>query len=75
MPDKSSTCECQVCGARFKNITDHMLHYMREHDDGYKEPHERRKRLLYCGFCSEYTIPSDTLVCPCGNEHWSKTRK
>jgi hypothetical protein len=28
------TCICSVCDKQFKNITDHMLHYMKEHDCG-----------------------------------------
>ncbi len=44
------SCRCQVCGEQFKNNTDHMLHYMRTHDDGYKERHQRRKRV-HCRQC------------------------
>jgi hypothetical protein len=38
------TCICSVCDKQFKNITDHMLHYMKEHDEGYKEQKDRRRR-------------------------------
>ena len=65
-----STCQCQVCGEQFKNITDHMLHYMREHDDGYKEHKDRRKRTVSCGACLK-PMPASVLVCECGHEHWS----
>jgi len=72
---KKESCCCQVCDEQFLNITDQMLHYMREHDDGYKERHERRKRNLYCGACREFTISHETLICSCGQAHWTLKRK
>ena len=66
-----STCQCQVCGEQFTNITDHMLHYMRAHDDGYKEHGDRRKQTVTCGACLK-PMEASVLVCECGHEHWSK---
>jgi hypothetical protein len=64
------TCICIVCQKQFKNITDHMLHYMKEHDDGYKEHKDRRKRTVSCGACLK-PMPASVLVCECGHKHWS----
>lgn len=66
---KKQTCICQVCEQQFSNITDHMLHYMKEHDDGYKERSERRKRSVTCVCLKE--IKSPDLICECGQKHWS----
>lgn len=64
------TCQCQVCGEQFKNITDHMLHYMRTHDEGYKEHKQRRQQTVTCGACYREMKPP-VLVCECGHKHWS----
>ena len=61
-----STCQCQVCGEQFKNITDHMLHYMRAHDDGYKEHADRRRRAIACRGCAK-ELPANIFHCEsCG---------
>lgn len=66
------TCVCMVCDEQFTNITDHMLHYMREHDEGYKEPQDRRRRTVTCGACLQ-PMRAENLVCKCGQVHWSLT--
>jgi hypothetical protein len=68
------TCQCQVCGEQFTNITDHMLHYIRAHDDGYKEHEDRRKQTVTCGACLK-PMKASVLVCECGHEHWSLTKE
>lgn len=67
------TCICSVCDKQFNNITDHMLHYMKEHDEGYKEHEDRRQRGVTCAACLQ-EIKSADLVCACGYIHWSKTK-
>jgi hypothetical protein len=64
------TCQCSVCGEQFKNITDHMLHYMRTHDEGYKEHKQRRQQTVTCGACLK-PMPASVLICECGHKHWS----
>lgn len=68
-----TTCVCVVCDKQFKNITDHMLHYMKEHDDGYKEHKDRRKRSVTCVCLKE--IKTSDLICECGREHWLLSRE
>ena len=68
------TCQCQVCGEQFTNITDHMLHYIRAHDDGYKEHEDRRKQTVTCGACLK-PMKASVLVCECGHRHWSLTKE
>ena len=63
------TCVCSVCEKQFKNITDHMLHYMKEHDEGYKEQKDRRRRSVTCVCLKQ--IKSEDLICECGRQHWS----
>jgi hypothetical protein len=65
-----ATCVCMVCDEQFSNITDHMLHYMKAHDDGYKEHKQRRHQTVTCGYCYKQMKPP-VLVCECGHEHWS----
>ena len=61
-----ATCQCQVCGEQFTNITDHMLHYMRAHDDGYKEHADRRRRAIACRGCAK-ELPANIFHCEsCG---------
>ena len=63
-----STCVCAVCDEQFKNITDHMLHYMKEHDDGYKEHSQRRHRGIACRGCAKQ-LPARIFYCEsCGWE-------
>lgn len=65
-----ATCVCMVCGEQFSNITDHMLHYMKAHDEGFKEQKDRRKRSVTCGKCLGQIKTAD-LICVCGHKHWS----
>ena len=64
-----ATCVCMVCDEQFSNITDHMLHYMKAHDEGFKEQKERRKRSVTCACLKK--IKSADLICECGRKHWS----
>ena len=64
-----ATCVCMVCDEQFSNITDHMLHYMKAHDDGYKEQKDRRRRSVTCVCLREIKTPD--LICECGRKHWS----
>lgn len=59
------TCICIVCREQFTNITDHMLHYMRAHDDGYKEHKDRRRQSIHCRACSAEILPP-AKECVCG---------
>jgi hypothetical protein len=65
-----ATCVCMVCDEQFSNITDHMLHYMKAHDEGFKEQKDRRKRSVTCGKCLGEIKTAD-LICACGHKHWS----
>jgi len=61
-----ATCQCAVCGEQFNNITEHMLHYMRTHDEGYKEHSERRRRGIACRGCAR-PLPANIFHCEsCG---------
>ena len=61
-----STFQCQVCDEQFSNITDHMLHYMKAHDDGYKEHADRRRRAIACRGCAK-ELPANIFHCEsCG---------
>ena len=63
-----STYQCQVCNEQFSNITDHMLHYMKAHDDGYKEHADRRRRAIACRGCAK-ELPANIFHCEsCGWE-------
>jgi len=64
------TCQCQVCGEQFKNITDHMLHYMKAHDDGYKEQADRRRRGIHCRGCA---LPLPVNIFHCDSCGWKQT--
>jgi hypothetical protein len=46
-----------------------MLHYMKAHDEGFKEQKDRRKRSVTCACLKK--IKSADLVCECGRKHWS----
>ena len=62
------TCQCQVCGEQFSNITDHMIHYGLTHDDGYKEHAQRRRRGIACRGCAKQ-LPASIFRCEsCGWE-------
>lgn len=43
--------DCAVCGQLFDNITDHMDHYVREHDRGFRPPEQRTLRPVSCWRC------------------------
>lgn len=61
-----ATCKCAVCGEQFSNITDHMLHYMRTHDEGFKEHAQRRRRGISCRGCAKQ-LAANVLECAaCG---------
>jgi hypothetical protein len=43
-----------------------MLHYMRAHDDGYKEQADRRRRAIHCWGCA-IELPVNVFECnDCG---------
>ncbi len=64
------TCQCAVCGEQFNNITDHMLHYMRTHDEGYKEHSQRRRRGIACRGCAKQLATGVLECAACG---WKET--
>ena len=65
-----ATCQCAVCDQQFKNITDHMLHYMRTHDEGYKEHGQRRRRGIACRGCAKQLAAGVLECAACG---WKET--
>ena len=65
-----TTCVCMVCDQQFKNITDHMIHYVKAHDEGYKEHSQRRRRGISCRGCAKQ-LPANIFHCEsCG---WKET--
>ena len=65
-----ATCVCMVCDQQFKNITDHMIHYVKSHDEGYKEHSQRRRRGISCRGCAKQ-LPANIFQCEsCG---WKET--
>lgn len=66
--------ECAVCGETFAKIFDHMSHYMKNHDEGYKPRGERRFRKVSCWGCGtgEMAVPNfdagEWWRCECGYE-------
>jgi hypothetical protein len=65
------TCQCAVCGEQFSNITDHMLHYMRTHDEGFKEHGQRRRRGIACRGCAKQLAANVFECVACG---WKETK-
>jgi hypothetical protein len=64
-----ATCICMVCNEQFKNITDHMIHYVRTHDEGYKEPADRRRRGIACRGCAK---PLAVGIFECADCGWKE---